>query len=223
MTEFHDADVLTTSRRLYENIRDWAHRGGVTLVGGWAIYEQVDPVVAQQSRDIDIIIHNKQTLMDFNNRLHQWNLQWRKKGRNTFNDCHLIDDEPKNIYVDVFKATNFDESLLGGPRVPKASMVKTPPTNEWLPSVAYLVRDKLSTLPLRNRDREEKQLKDFLDLHNLVFHNRAGTSARDLAEANQNGRGRALEHLEAAKQQDRTTRDGGYQNQLDRIETWLRD
>lgn len=49
MTEHYDFETLQISRRLYEKIRAWATRGGVTLIGGWAVHEHVKPPMAHNS------------------------------------------------------------------------------------------------------------------------------------------------------------------------------
>lgn len=222
MPEHYDAETLRVSRRLYEDIRTWGQGGGVTLIGGWAVHERVDPLVAQQSRDVDLVIHDETTLLAFDQRLKGWGLQWRRHGRNRFNDCHLIDDESRTIRVDVFKASPFEERLFKGPRMHGAPLVKRIPTTDWLPSVEFLILDKLSTIPLRLRDRDDKRLKDFIDLHNLAFHNRDGISARTLAEATTAGRAGVLEFLGDARRHDEATRGSAYAEVLDAVESWLR-
>lgn len=222
MPEHYDPGTLRISRDLYGKIRDWGRRGGVTLIGGWAVYERVKELRGQQSRDVDLIIHDLETLVDFDRRLRPWGLTWRTKGRNRFNDCHLIGDDPANIRVDIFKATNFEDRLFKGPAMRGAKLVKPAPTTAWLPSVLYLIQDKLATIPKRRRDREDKRLKDFIDIYNLAFHNRDGQSARALADATKSGRAAVGGLLEAAKVHDQGTRRGAYADELEVLETWLR-
>jgi len=139
MPEHYDAETLRISHDLYDKIRDWGQRGGVTLIGAWAVYGHVQELRAQQSRDVDLIIHDVNALMDFDRQLKSWGLTWRVKGRTRFNDCHLIGDDLRNIRVDIFKATNFEDRLFKGPAMRGANLVKASPTKDWLPSVLYLI------------------------------------------------------------------------------------
>jgi hypothetical protein len=222
MPEHYDAETLRISRDLYDRIRVWGlEHGGVTLIGGWAVYEHVQSLKAQQSRDVDLIIHNRETLMDFDQKLKSWGLQWRSIGRTRFNDCHLIGDAPMNIRVDIFKDSAFEENLLGGPKMRGDGFIKKSPTAAWLPTVEHLIRDKLETIPKRDRDREDKRLKDFIDIHNLAFFNKAGLSARDLAEALSPNRKKVLQFLESARQHDLNNRGRSYSNELATLEEWL--
>lgn len=117
MSEFYDEATLAVSRRLYDAISRWAQpRGDITLLGGWAVHELVKPGRAMQSRDIDIIFHDNDALLAFDQAMPAWNLQWRTHGRNRFNDCHLMDDPTRTIVVDVFLDHPF--ACHQGPSVP---------------------------------------------------------------------------------------------------------
>lgn len=200
MNEFYAEGTLATSRRLYETIGPWAkHRSDVTLIGGWAVYELVNPARAMQSRDIDLIFHNQAALLAFDQRLPEWGLAWRTHGRNRFNDCHLADDPEKNIVVDVFLDHPFEQRLFKGRKAAMGLAIKSADGNGYLPRLDYMIHDKVTTVPLRQRDRVSKQAKDLLDIHALVFHNRAGTPPMELLQsASLAGRRRAAEALPGA-------------------------
>lgn len=54
----------------------WGTRmGGVTVFGGWAVYEHVDPVRAQRSRDLDLLFHTERRLKDFAAKMPDWSLE----------------------------------------------------------------------------------------------------------------------------------------------------
>lgn len=172
MAEYYPPDVLGRSRELYETIKAWAEpRGSVTLIGGWAVYELVAPTRRMQSRDVDLVFHDRETLQEFDRRLASWNLQWREHGRNRFNDCHLRDDPRKSIVVDAWKASAFEDALFRGIRGRRGVAIKVVPSRSFLPGLSWLLQDKVETVPRRARDRLDKQAKDLLDVYALVFHN----------------------------------------------------
>jgi hypothetical protein len=153
MAEFYPEDILRTSRRLFDEVSAWgSKRGDVTLIGGWAVHELVNPMFAQQSRDVDLVMHTQDALMAFDALLPQLGLQWRAKGRNTFNDCHIMGDAAHEIVVDVFKGTDFPDVIFRGLKARRGLIVKPWPERTFLPKVASLVRDKLETIPNRQRD-----------------------------------------------------------------------
>lgn len=166
---------------MYEQIKPWAeHRGDVTLIGGWAVYELVAPPYRMQSRDIDLIMHNGPALEAFQLELPKWGLKWREKGRNRFSDCHLKEDPDKNIVVDVFKDHHFAERVFKGIKARGGVGVKSAGGHGFLPGVEWMIADKIQTIPKRVRDRSLKQAKDLLDIHALVFHNLQQKTPRDL-------------------------------------------
>lgn len=181
MPEFYAEEQIRKSRALYERIRAWGSaRSGVTLIGGWAVYELVRPGLAQQSRDVDLVLHNEETLLDFDQRLPEWGLQWRRRGRTTFMDCHFIEDPNREIVVDIFTTGPFGQhffSTLAG------SNLKDAAGQGFVPTLPYLLLDKVRTVPLRHdRDASRKQLKDLLDVGNLAFRNREGIEPAALAQ-----------------------------------------
>lgn len=200
MAEYYPHEILARSRRLYEEIRSWAQpRIDVTLIGGWAVYELVAEPHGMQSRDVDLIMHDHEALTAFNQMLPEWNLKWRQRGRNRFNDCHEIDDPEKTIVVDVFKDHAFEENLFTGLRVQRGVLIKSAAGQPFIPSLDYLLHDKLETVPARLRDVEDKRAKDLLDVHALVFHNREERHPQDLLKVvDGEARRRAAEFVEDA-------------------------
>lgn len=173
LAEFYPEALTARSLELYQQVRGWAEdRGGITLIGGWAVYELVEPLRAQRSRDLDLVLHTADTLHAFSARLPEWGLTWRSSGRSRFKDCHFRDDEDRRIMVDVFTTRPFAKGLFG--RQANTNL-KDAAGQGFIPGLDYLLRDKVATVPLRQgRDAERKQLKDCLDIYNLVFYNEEG-------------------------------------------------
>lgn len=113
-----------------------------------------------QSRDVDLVFHDRETLQEFDRRLASWNLQWREHGRNRFNDCHLRDDPRKSTVVDAWKASGFEEAVFRGVRGRRGVAIKAVPGRSLLPGLPWLLQDKVETVPRRVRDRVDKQTKD---------------------------------------------------------------
>lgn len=179
MAEFYPPVLLGASRELYRAIRAWAEpTGRVTLIGGWAVFERVDRVAAMESRDVDLILHDEATLRAFDARLRDWDLQWGTSAKGVPMECHRVGDAKKEILVDVFTP----EPLPAFFRGHALDNVKAPPPDGgFLPSVEWLLQDKVATVPLRQgREAYDKKAKDLVDIRNLVFHNSAGTSPMEL-------------------------------------------
>lgn len=169
--EWYHARLLTESRRIYDTIRTWAeNRGrGVTIIGGWAVYERVDPVVAQQSRDLDLILHDQDAVDDFGARLDDWDLTWGRSDKGVPKAARRKRDKEREILVDVFTAQPMARPFGGH----AFENVKDPKGQGLHADLAFLLVDKLRTVPLRQgRDVYLKQAKDLVDLYHLVFHNR---------------------------------------------------
>lgn len=180
--EFYPEDLVQRSQQLYEQVKAWGLEAGeVTVIGGWAVYEHVEPTRAQRSRDLDLLFHTEQRLKDFAARMPDWGLAWQQDGRRTFKACQLRDKETSEIAVDVFTDGVFWRSLFGRQA---AQNVKDAQDQPFVPDLEYLLEDKVRTLPKRlaHRDGERKALKDCLDVRNLVFHNTQGLLPRALAE-----------------------------------------
>lgn len=169
--EWYDQRLLTESRRLYDTIRAWAeNRGhGVTIIGGWGVYERVDPVVAQQSRDLDLILHDQDAVDDFGAHLDDWDLTWGHSDKGVPKAVHRRSDDERDILFDVFTARPMARPFGGH----AFENVKDPQDQGLHADLAFLLVDKLRTVPLRQgRDVYLKQAKDLVDLYHLVFHNR---------------------------------------------------
>lgn len=154
--EHYDPEILKQSRKLYEQIRPWVWgRRDVTLIGGWAMFELVDPDRAQQSRDVDLVMQSRDALFDFARQMDTWGLIWRRRGRTTFNDCVLRNDPKRQIVVDVLLRRELPNVMFGGPRMRGVPTVKRVESEGPLPSLEWLIADKLATVPRRTRDEQE--------------------------------------------------------------------
>lgn len=219
MVEFYPAELVARSRELWELVKAWgAGRDDVTALGGWATFELVDPEQAQQSKDVDLLFRSQAALDGFRKRMPEWNLVWRRKGRTTFKDCHFKDDSERRIVVDVFTT----EPSIGAKlfAMQSGTNVKPAPKEGFLPSVEFLLRDKIETIPLRSGwdDPNAKRLKDFLDVRLLVFHNRAGHSSSELhSRIPTNVCERAAEHAAPLKKEFPE-----YDEELTQVGRWLR-
>lgn len=102
MREHYDEAALRRARGLYRAVRAWAkERGEVSVIGGWLVYEHVDPGHAQRSRDVDIALHSEDALQDAMRHLPGWGLVLRRKGRSTFPDAHFKDEHPLVFRLDL--------------------------------------------------------------------------------------------------------------------------
>ena len=186
MPEHYDARILARTKELYQAIRAWAiARGGVSLIGGWAVYEHVVPGKAKQSRDVDIVLHSEAALHDLQGMIPKFGLAWRLTGRKMYPDAHFQDEDPLIFRLDVFTSQSNPtwDSLFGRQG---ADNIKACPPG-YLPSLEWIVCDKLQTVHLRSGgDARDKQAKDLIDTHHLVFHNKAnltpGLLARQVPE-----------------------------------------
>lgn len=181
MPEHYSKETLGRTKDLYATISTWAKaRGDVSVIGGWAVYEHVEPGKAMQSRDVDIVMHSEAALQDLWARTSDWNLVWRTKGRSTFPDAHFKDEEPLIFRLDVF-TTQTNPTWDNGFRRHGAGNVKQCPAG-YLPPIEWLITDKLRTVHVRTGpDAADKCAKDLIDIHNLVFHNKAGMTPGSLA------------------------------------------
>lgn len=188
----------------------------MTVIGGWAVHELVDPAVAQQSRDVDIVLHSAEDLQFFHEHLPTWKLTWRMSTLRDGLGCYHLEDETKSIVVDVFAADWFQYDIEG---VPPAPLIKALDDERFLPSVEYLLADKIRTVPIRQgKGVYEKQAKDLLDIHGLVYSNRKGISPVKLATvATASEMRRASRRVPAARR-----RYPQFSENFDAIEGWLR-
>lgn len=177
---FYAADSTAFTKEVYEELKAAAPTlGRVTLLGGWAVFEHVDPVHAQESQDIDVLVHDDEawdaTVRFFVRR----GFRWRPLGR--VRDARLVHPDHGHVGVDVFFGPEVDADRLRrhfGTRW--NANRKDLPFEGFVPPLSAVVEDKLRTLPRRTgADRRMKQLKDAVDLHALLFHNRAGRPPKE--------------------------------------------
>lgn len=142
------------------------------MIGGWAVHELVDPDVAQQSRDVDVVLHGPEDLRFFQQHLSSWDLAWRESNLRDGLGCYHLGDETRSIVVDVFIADAIPSHIEG---VPQPPLTKPIDGERFIPPLEYLLRDKIRTVPIRQGpDVYEKQAKDLVDIHHLVYFNRQG-------------------------------------------------
>lgn len=218
MPRFYNPRLTQLSHQVFRNIENWARNGGgVTVVGGWAVHELVDSEVAQQSRDVDVVLHTTEDLRFFQEHLPVWNLAWRESTLRDGLGCHHLEDETRSIVVDVFMADPFPSQIEG---VPQPPLTKPIQGGRFVPPLEYLLRDKIRTVPLRQgRDAYEKQAKDLVDIHHLVYFNRQGVPPAKLARiATQSEKRQAAQRIRGARK-----RYPQFEADFAAIERWLLD
>jgi hypothetical protein len=219
LTEFCPEELVRQSRQLWESVKTWGSaRDDVTALGGWAVYELVDPKMAHQSKDVDLLFHSQSAFDAFRKCMPRWHLTWRGKGRTVFKDCHFKTDPQRRIVVDVFTTdSSIGASLFA---MQSGTNVKPATYRGFVPDLGFLLRDKIDTIPVRSGwdDPEGKRLKDLLDVRLLVYHNRAGRLAselRDLVPAE--ARMRAAEFTDGLSDAHPE-----YREELAQMDRWLR-
>lgn len=183
--EFYIAASTAVAKRVYESLKaNASDLGRVSVIGGWAVFELVEPQVAMESRDVDILIHDDQAWVPTISHITRQDFAWSKRGR--MRDRRLVlrgserdEDAPA---VDVFYTSAVDhgrlQRLFGMGWVDN---MKDLPYSGFVPTVEVMVADKLATLPRRPAsDPKRKRLKDALDVHALLFHNRQGIPAETI-------------------------------------------
>lgn len=196
MADYYPAELTANSRRLYETLRRWAEeRGDVSLIGGWAVVALVTPEHALQSRDIDLVFRTKEALADFQQRADVWKLRPSlDKQDNRIVYTHTEDPTGATV-VDVFTTGTWGREFFP----PHTNVLtKQLPFDGLLPPVDWLVKEKLATIPNRmGTGALDKQEKDILDLHRLVFHNKEAIPPLDLlADAPRSLRREALARID---------------------------
>lgn len=219
MAEFYPEDLVRRSRALWESVKAWGStQDDVTALGGWAAYELVDPKMAHQSKDVDLLFHSASALDAFRKRMSGWRLAWRRKGRTVFKDCHFEGDPERRIVVDVFTT----DSSIGANlfAMQSGTNVKPATYRSFIPELGFLLRDKINTIPLRSGwdDPQGKRLKDLLDVRLLVYHNREGRLATELREVvPAEARTRAAEFTD-----ELSDAHPEYRDELAQVDHWLR-
>lgn len=179
--EFHPATTTAVSKRLYQDLKDESESlGKLTVLGGWAVYEHVHPARAQESQDVDVLIHDQATWDEVVPFFVRRGFRWRPLGR--VRDQRLVHPDHAHVAVDVFYGRDVDNDVLRrhfGTRW--TANRKDLPYEGFVPSLPVVLRDKIETLPKRaGAEADLKRLKDVLDVHSLLFHNRAGRAPGDL-------------------------------------------
>lgn len=179
MPEFYPAPLTARSRALFRLVRDWAApRHDVCLIGGWAVVELVDPILGLASRDIDLVFRTSEALKAFDRQAPEWGLRPDVDPVDRRGLYRLVEHDASSIGVDVFTTKPTPWSPF-----PRGASIPTKALGSqgFLPPLDWLVRDKVETIPRRmGADAYEKQHKDLLDLHRLVFHNRGAVPPREL-------------------------------------------
>lgn len=205
------AASTAVTKKLYGELKAAAPSlGRVNVLGGWAVHELVEPAVAMESLDVDILIHDTATWTPTIRFIRGHGLAWRKLGR-TF-DRRLVlpgrqgEDGPA---VDVFYTGEVSHDILqhlfgqGW-----TANLKEMPFTGFVPGLRAMVADKVATLPLRPaNDPKRKRLKDALDLHALLFHNRSRAPPEGLLPRDTSPCSRALAELDEVAPYESEMRD----------------
>lgn len=218
MPSFYDPRLTDLAYQVFRNVENWARNGGgVTVVGGWAVHELVNPEVAQQSRDVDVVLHSTEDLRFFQQHLPAWKLAWRESNLRDGLGCYHLDDETRTIVVDVFTMADSAAQVEGLPQPP---LTKSLEDNRFIPPIDFLLRDKIRTVPIRQgQEAYEKQAKDLLDIHHLVYANREGISPAKLSGTATMGEKRQA----ALRVQSARKRYPEFEDDFAAIQRWLLD
>lgn len=213
--EFYSPSDVERSARLYSSVREWGlQRKDVTLIGGWAVYELVEDTARIQSRDLDLVLHDERALKAFEARFEEWGLAWRRSGRTVFKECRFRDAEPFPPIIDVFTSSlDIGAAFF---TTQKATNVKPAKDQAFLPTLEYLLRDKLEVAPLRTDP--DKSAKDLLDIALLLTRNRAGKTPGSLADLVREGDRRRIPALLRASAKQFP----GYAAEFRTVSRWLR-
>ena len=202
MPSYYPEELTRRSRAILEKLRAWRETTSakVTVIGGWAVHELVEEGRGQLSRDLDIVVHDGATLTAFDQIIPSWGLEWkplRFTGEGI--GCRDKGDTSATILVDVFTTEFFDPRPVG---IPWPPIRKPLGTADFIPTTEFLLLDKIQTVAARQgHEADDKQAKDLLDIHRLVFHNRAGLTPRQLLLAAKPGaRRQAASRIARAKQ-----------------------
>lgn len=218
MVEHYPEEVLRRTRGLYETIRSWAEgRDDVSIIGGWLVHEHVDPVVAQQSRDVDIVLHSEEAFSDCLVRLPGWGLALRRKSSGSlqvFPDAHFMDEDPLVFRLDLLttQATPKWQRWFGRRG---ANNIKIVP-RALFPDAGWLVQDKLATVgKRRGPDASDKRAKDLIDVFHVITHNRHGLLPQDFDVPAD------MRRAAAAFLTDACATRPEYEEQFEQLRTWL--
>lgn len=177
--DFYPRSITGFSRTVMNGIHaiDKKTRG-VSLLGGWAVFQLVDDVHAMPSQDIDVVVHNAEAWSEIEPWLLSQKYAWRRTTRGERDNCFVHDLED-HMRVDFFFGKHIPDEIpqrLFNTRW--MHTIKDFPYEGFVPSAGTVLFDKFETLP--KRDVEEKALKDALDAGNLLFYNKDGTPPKAL-------------------------------------------
>lgn len=181
-TPFYPKDVTRFSRDVLEGLHRIAQEtGGVSLLGGWAVFELVDPAHGQESQDIDVVIHTREAWTKVVAFLEGKGYSWRiiRSRDGPERDHRMIHEFHKDMAVDVFCGRELPDEIPQKHFATRwVATRKDIPDTGFATSLDAILLDKLETLP--KRTDPAKALKDALDVRLLLFHNREGRAAGDL-------------------------------------------
>lgn len=179
MADYYPPALTVNSRILYETLRRWAEqRRDVSIIGGWAVVARVTPDAALPSRDVDLVFRSPEALAAFQKRAEGWKLYPTLDKQDNRIIYAYTDDPTGTTVVDIFTTDTWGQAFF--PRTTNV-LTKRISFTGLLPPVEWLVREKLETIPNRmGTGALDKQEKDILDIHRLVFHNRDSIPPLDL-------------------------------------------
>ena len=170
------------SRHVKDGLRKIDERvHGISLLGGWAVYELVQPEHAMESQDIDILVHHQAAWNEAVPFLEKSGYHWRwiTNADGQQRDHCLEHEFHERMVADVFYGEQIGDDFVR--KLFSTGWMtgfKSHPYEGFVPSVETTLLDKLETLP--KRSGSTKALKDALDARALLFHNRQGARPRDL-------------------------------------------
>lgn len=181
--EYYPRDVTAFSRHVKDGLREIDARvHGISLLGGWAVYELVEPEHAMESQDIDILVHHQDAWNEAIPFLEKNGYSWRwiRSADGKQRDHCLEHEYHTDMVADVFYGNTIGDDFVR--KLFSTGWMtgfKDHAYEGFVPSVETTLFDKLETLP--KRGDPGKAVKDALDARALLFHNRAGIRPRELA------------------------------------------
>lgn len=154
---------------------------GISLLGGWAVYELVKPEHAMESQDIDILVHHQvawnEAIPFLEHSGYRW--RWITNADGQQRDHCLEHEFHERMVADVFYSDKIGDDFVR--KLFSTGWMtgfKSHPYEGFVPSVETTLFDKLETLP--KRLDPSKALKDALDARALLLYNRKGVSVREI-------------------------------------------
>lgn len=179
---YYPRDVTAFSRHVKEGLRAIDDNvRGISLLGGWAVYELVQPEHAMESQDVDILVHHQAAWHEAIAFLEKSGYSWRwiTNADGQQRDHCMEHEYHERMIADVFYANAIGDDFVRRLfSTGWTSGFKDHPYEGFVPSVQTTLHDKLETLP--KRQDPNKALKDALDARALLLHNRQGISPQGL-------------------------------------------